>query len=666
MKEPAEYSLFNSNINITETTSRLIKFDRKTKIYIFICLLLYFFFVACKWHNASIASWNSVFNNGGNEERGMIAGKPREIRSDEWLVGSSFRLAQENHHFSITNEALGYGKTPLLIGLPTNHILSIIKPVLWGYYFLDGERAFSWEWNFKIFPFLILSFLFLMLFTGNNFTLSVFGSAWLFLSSAIQSWSISTEMFTYAFAIIISLIYILYSNKIGPILLNGLIFILSSYSFALVLYPAYQVPLAYFIAALLIGYIISRKDLRLWEKKYIKASIITLSLLILFVLLYFFYQECKDTIKVLSHTAYPGSRSEVGGGFSFISMFRDNFSWYMDDSHFPPSWVNICELSSFLMLGPIVLMLVLYSFGKTRKINPLLIPFLLYLLMLYTWLFMGFPQFLAKVTLFYTSPVQRTFFIFGFSNIIFTLLYFGQFKEDVEIVNTNRKKAIVFITIFAVAFLINYFLRKQSERFFSIQQMFNATILFSVLNWLAVYFNTRKVYQHLFMAACFFFCASNIFVNPLSKGLSPYFENELYKSASAIEHKDPGAGWVVFASMTAPNLLKAAGINCFNGVQFAPQLKKFSFLDSSYQNKNIYNRYAHILFFPSRDGTDSVKFTLAQGDVYYVHMDPSSLRLKQMGIKYIVFAYKPLEIEIRDLLPIKEVVGFYIYKRKDL
>src|SRR3990170_6315870 len=186
MNEPTAYSLSNSNINLTEATSSLIKFDRKAKTYIFGLLLLYFFFIACKWHNASISSWNSFVNDGGSEKRGIVAGKPRSIRSDEWLVVSSFKLAQVNDHFPETNEALGYGKTPLIMGLPTNNILSIIKPALWGYYFLDSERAFSWEWNFKTFPFLIVSFLFLMLFTRNNFTLSVFGSVWLFLSSAIQ------------------------------------------------------------------------------------------------------------------------------------------------------------------------------------------------------------------------------------------------------------------------------------------------------------------------------------------------------------------------------------------------------------------------------------------------------------------------------------------------
>src|SRR4030095_1515792 len=140
----------------------------------------YLLFICFKWHNSSIAFWNSQINDGSSQKRGLVAGRPLAIRSDEWWTGSSFLVAQVQNHFPISNEAIGYGKTPLLFALPTNHILSKARPILWGYYFLDSERAFSWKWNFEIFPFLISSFLFLMLFTRNNFIISLFGSICLF------------------------------------------------------------------------------------------------------------------------------------------------------------------------------------------------------------------------------------------------------------------------------------------------------------------------------------------------------------------------------------------------------------------------------------------------------------------------------------------------------
>jgi hypothetical protein len=252
----------------TETKFELIRFDKRARIYIAICLSFYFFFVVFKWHNSSIALWNQHMNDGSDQKRGVVVGRPLGVRSDEWEVVTSFILAQEQDHFPVSNESLGYGKTPLLMGLPTNHILSIVKPALWGYYILDKERGFSWQWNFKTFPFLIASFLFLMLFTRNNFIVSLFGSVWLFLSSAIQWWSINTEIFTFGFLSIISFIYILYSNRTRLIILNSIVFLLAAYSFVTILYPPYQVPFGYFLLTLILAFIISRRNLKIVLEKY--------------------------------------------------------------------------------------------------------------------------------------------------------------------------------------------------------------------------------------------------------------------------------------------------------------------------------------------------------------------------------------------------------------
>jgi hypothetical protein len=606
-------------------------------------------------------------SDGASDERGVIEGSPLSIRSDEWLVTSPFILSQEEKNLPVSNEALGYGKVPLIMGIPAHHILSEVKPALWGYYFLDKERAFSWHWNFRIFPFLIASFLFLLLFTKNNFIVSLFGSIWLFLSSAIQWWSINTEIFTYGLVALISFIYILYSNKTRHIVINGVIFLLAAYSYAMVLYPAYQVPLAYFLLALLLAYIISRKDFKLiLNNKWTKLSVLALSMISLLSLFFLFYNECKETIRVVCNTVYPGKRDETGGGFSFPGMFRDNFSWFVNQNTLPPKWGNICEQSSYLMLSPITTILIISSWIKTKKINPLFIPLLLFHLITYIWLFYGFPHFLSRITMFNISPAVRVFFIFGFSNVVFTLLYLGQFRHTEEKAEIRFNMAIVFSIIFVSGFVIDYLLNRQSDRFFTKAQVINATILFSILNWLIVYFSERKLFQYLFYIACLFFVAANVFINPLSRGLSPFFENKIYKTISQIKDKDPNAGWMAFGSLVAPDFLKAAGVNCFNGVQFAPPLEKLRILDPNLKYNDIYNRYAHILAFPLIDGKDSVSFDLVQPDLYTIKMDPSSPRLKRMGIKYLFFTYKPPEAEVRSLVPVNDTLGFYIYKRKDL
>ena len=648
----------------------LIRFDKKVKIYVGICAFLFLLFVAFKLHNSSMSLWGYVMSDEGPQDRGVIVGSPLGVRSDEWMVVTPFIVSQAKKGFPVSNPALGYGKAPLTMGLPTKHILSMLKPHLWGYYFLDIERGFSWHWNLKTFPFLIVSFLFLMLFTRNNFFISLYGTMWLFLSSAIQWWSINTEIFTYGMLTLLSFIYIVYSNKTRLIVINGIIFTLAAYSYAMILYPAYQVPLAWFLLALLVAFVISRKNYNvLWENKWVKLLVLAFSVTCVLSLVLYFFHETKETIQVISNTVYPGKRNETGGNYQFLWLFKDNFSWFMKDLVYPPNWVNSCELSSFLMLSPIASILIIYSWVKTKTVNVFFIPLLIFQAIVYTWFFIGFPEFIAKLTMFNVSTNARTFYIFGFANVVFTLLYLNQFRKTTENLTLTLRPAMAvnFLIILLVALVINYKLNVQADRFFSKPQFFNAAVIFAILNWLIVYYRESKILQYLFYTVCTIFIAGNIFVNPLCTGLSPFYDNKLFQAITEVRDKDPDAQWMTFGnSLFAPNYLKAAGANCFNGVEFAPPLDKLHLLDPALKSESVYNRYAHIIDLPLTNARDTVEFEFVQLDLYNIKMDPSSPRLKKMGIKYVFFTYKPTDIEVRDMVLVKEIFGRYIYKRKGL
>ncbi|HUR31763.1 MAG TPA: hypothetical protein VMZ69_10060, partial [Saprospiraceae bacterium] len=594
--------------------------------------------------------------------------KPLPIRSDEWQVYASFVLAQHQKDFPLSNEALGYGKTPLAFGLPTSHLLSKVKPAFWGYYFLDIERAFSWQWNFKIFPFLVASFLLLMLFTRNHFLLSLFGAVWLLLSSAIQWWSMYTELFTYGMVSLISFIYILYAEKPRTIIINGILLVLSSYSFAMVLYPAYQVPFAYFLLACLTGYLIkNRIELKTGFSKNTLLRILTLSGLLIIVigLLYLFLHETKETIDVISNTVYPGKRNESGGNFSILNMFTDNFNWFMNDHKFPGKWGNICELSSFLLLFPLASIIAVVEFIKFKKFNPLLSALIVYQIFILIWILVGLPEFLAKITLLNTSPSFRSFFIYGFANVVGTIIILSHYRNNV-FKNNVLTKVVSFILLCGLVYGLHTLVNKQVDFYFSEIQVIIATIIFAGFNWIVFHFHTNRSVQIAFYTALLIFLVPNITINPLAKGLSPYFENAVFKSVSEIHAKDPEAGWVVFGNYSTPNFLKAAGVNCFNGVQFAPPLKKLEILDPMQENVDTYNRYAHISFTSLIDGKDSIEFELRQADLYFVHMDPCSPRFNELGLKYIMFTYQPDPIETECMTFIKGITNHYIFQRNDL
>ena len=108
--------------------------------------------VSLKLNGSSIGVWQKVLNEPG-PIRGLMLFKPEEVRADEWSHITPSIIAQARHspRFAIENESLGAGRSPLLMSVPVAYYTTIFRPQLWGFFFLDLERAFSFYWCFKVF-----------------------------------------------------------------------------------------------------------------------------------------------------------------------------------------------------------------------------------------------------------------------------------------------------------------------------------------------------------------------------------------------------------------------------------------------------------------------------------------------------------------------------------
>jgi hypothetical protein len=184
-------------------------------------------------------------------------------------------------------------------------------------------------------------------------------------------------------------------------------------------------------------------------------------------------------------------------------------------------------------------------------------------------------------------------------------------------------------------------------------------------------------YQHIRFAKPALYVAlgimtvKNIGANPLTIGLSPILDNPIVKATKAIYDKDPKPRWAVFTKdqqwdgPRLANLLKANGINTFNGTKFVPAIKELRVLDPSGKYDSAYNRYAWIVMNSYFAGQDSIVFQQIFNDGYIIYVDPCSPRLNQLEVRYFVFTYKPDDFEIRCMTKVDEVSGLLIYKKND-
>ena len=63
----------------------------------------------CKVSGSSIGRYHTVFYGQGDDSN-LLLNRPRDIRSDEWLVNTQMTIAQANNNFQRINKNIGNGQ----------------------------------------------------------------------------------------------------------------------------------------------------------------------------------------------------------------------------------------------------------------------------------------------------------------------------------------------------------------------------------------------------------------------------------------------------------------------------------------------------------------------------------------------------------------------------
>jgi hypothetical protein len=654
--------------NGTNSTS-LIVFEKKVNIFLALMFALFFIASFSKLHTSSVGLWDQYF--GLPKSKSVIAGTPRGIRQDEWMLSVPNTIGQYKLGFPLSNKSNGDGNVPVMTGMPIKDYSMVLVPKLWPYFIFDIERAFAFSWNYSIIFFILTTFFLFMLLTGNNFWLSLVGSLFIFLSGAMQWWSywLGAIMINLNL-IVIALVYLLYSKNIKVLSIAAVILLISSYCFMVSLYPPWQIPLVYLYISILIGFVLKKNNFKaIKEKLWIRISIFSLVGIVLSFFVYHHYTLIKETTEIMMNTAYPGKRSTNGGDLISGKLFSEFFGIYMSDIHFPVQWLNICEASGFIMFFPIVFYVMGYNYFKTKNFDWQQLTITAYVVVLLIWVLVGFPSFLSKISLLSMSPVYRTLPVLGVANCILLVCFIGSKNPNQKTKFSWIELGILAVAIFTFISMVENNINTSTKEFFTSNQVSTVTLLIMVI-YLLIRFKHIKYTQLVLAVILLGMTFQNVKIHPLTSGLSAVLENPLVKETKEISLKDPTARWAVFGDQHLSNLLKANGINVFNGVKTVPLLKDMALLDPTGKNNFIYNRFAHINLFYLIDMKDSIQFKLNENEVvndnYSILMDPCSPRLKKLGIKYFLFTYKPMPLEIRNLILVKNISNLSIYKQSEL
>lgn len=593
---------------------------------VFVCML------AFKFHGSSLNMWDeyvSDYEDPGTKS-GLILGKPRGVRSDEWLVQSPFSLSQTQTGLKQHNEVITIDGQDMIVGYNSAaiDIATIAKPFSWGYVLLGKEYGLSWVWGIKLIGMMLLSFEIGLILTKRNKYLALLASVWIPFSSAVQWWFVSPvgDLIFFTLGFLVGIYnYFYYHESKGRRLFFSALAASSISGFVLVLYPALQVPLGYLILLLLIGFFFNfYKKIKLdkFDGVFIGGAVVAT-----FVILGVSIRSSWESLLLVMNTVYPGERVSVGGDFPRKDIFLFLTNWKMP--FMDASYTNNSELSSFYHLFFVVLPLAPCIFFKKIKEN--LYGFLLFAYCLFSllWMSFNFPAIFAKATLWSYVPSVRVIVSFGFASVLLSL-WFIQYLWEREKVKYFAVGIVLFLNL-GVYFFALYTgnLRLYISKWAIIIILLLAAFLIIAL------FKKWKLSFSLVLAGIILL--TGVPVNPLAQGVAPVYEKKIAHEIQNIEKNNPGKLWAGERLMYG--YLPMLGVHTFNGVAFTPSLESWKILDPDKKYEDVYNRYAHINV---EINNNEPTLQLIQSDSIVVRLNPKVI--KEYGINYLV-TYK----EIQDL-----------------
>lgn len=623
------------------------------------CAFLLFVMIG-KYSGSSITTYNIYIQPTIDTGRyHTLLGIARMARSDEWGSSTDYILSQGvgEDKFQYYQDSLRGTKTDMftLVNAPVLDILMLGKPFQLGFLLFGNSMGLSFYWYIRLVAMILGSFELCMIVTNKNKKISLLGAVMITFSAAVQWWYCLDCLIWSQIILVLANLFLETEKKwVKYLSAFGILVGLLSYLF--VLYPPWQVSFAYFMIAMLVWIVIKN-----WKNYRINLHdvVVVVVTLICFGLLAFrWYTMSADAISATMNTAYPGSRVETGGKASILFQYVYNIFMAFDEC------TNACEYSNMLSFFPIPMILGAVYLIRNRKKEHMifLIPMLVVSVIMTIWCKIGFPEWLAKISLFSMAGSNRSSLALGTINIYILIYVLGNIKSDEKWMKWWLGIILGLISSAFVMYISTTELMAQvpDEGYVSLAKICIASALFTSMFVLIFNLNKPKCQTGFMYLAILTALCSGLCVNPIIRTTDIMYEKPAAKKMQEIREQDPDAIWISEnCAFQVSNYMVANGLRTLNSSNVYPNLELYEKLlgDKAKEQEYNYNRYAHNVVFLTDEESH---IELVQTDL--IHWNLNYNDLEKLDIDYILSNRDINELGYKEFNEIYHEDNVYIYK----
>jgi len=600
--------------------------------------------VSNKIHLSSVGMYDEYIQPGYSTEfTKPVFGWLQPVRSDEWMITTPIQLAAQfdPEPFGRFNYiARGTATENMPNGVAVNFATLAFPMSI--FYIFGAEYGVSARWVGTLILTFMVTFEFALIISGRNRLLALAGACLITFSPFFQWWSYVYFITSGLGALVCLYHFLINDNKVKRLFLSlGLAIFLSQ--FIVTIYPAWQVPAGILYFSLAIWILMQNWDkVRLFDK--IDYGCIGLSVILIAGIVAAYLYNSREYLEILSNTVYPGLRLDPGGNTHVVTFTARTV---LGGIYGPlPSAralydSNICEFGGFYTLFPVPVLFASFIMIRKKIVDSFSIILIAFSVILFTYIFIGWPLWLARITFMSYSQSMRTLDIFAFAQVLLLIrvlsIFSGTSEESKKLIKPGILAAS---TVVSLCLTISIYFLGRVTFFYDTPPVYTIISFFGIIVITYSMFDLQRN-KKVFQCACLYMiilsCLTVATIHPVSRGLDAIYEKPLAKKIAELA-VDNEQKWVSLHSIVGSSYLIANGASTISSTNFYPNLDLWYKLDPERKFEYVYNRYANIVVSLT---TEETSFELLYADTLSLIL--SIYDLEKINVKYI-HSFEPIEI----------------------
>jgi hypothetical protein len=576
---------------------------------------------------------------GPESDGGRVAGRARNLRTDEWwvrtpLVARQVTLGLPEH------EEIGVGEHDMAVeyDIPTRGWATLLRPHTVPYHVFGIERAHAFEWWMLFFALPALGIYALALQLGVRVLTAALVALIVALSPFVQWWT-GPWTVTIAYATLAAAAAVAAARARSPIP-RIVLAVMAGWLGAclvIVLYPPTVVPTALLVGAAAVAAIVPSLPPREQRRSWCLRLVVVLGVACAVggALVLAFFVAHRGALDALANTVYPGRRRLAGGTGDLGVLFGAPFDLIESTRSavvVAVNGINQSEASASLFTIPAVAVALFADRARLpwqpwRSRLPLL-AVLGASAVLLAWYILPIPEGVGRLILFDRVRPDRLQLPLAIASALALGLYFDERRRSAR----RRYAPIVAGSLaFAVPTLwAGLRLRIDGE----LAPRWQVLLLIAASTiGIALALGGARIGLLLLVAL---FAASAAAINPLQHGLHALLESPAARLGRELRARPDTGAVVEFwgGDINPRGGLTVSGVPLVSGINVYPNVSAWRILDPNDTYRRAWDSYNNAVWDPGAPG--SAPEITGEGDTIHLSVDPCDPRLAKLNVRTIV------------------------------